>query len=191
MVKPHPTRILKRPSYFHSYLKSSQRGRIERSIHALIKNKLMPKNRQKKKMMQQKVKKIIESYSWAAQVFHTLFIWATLHLVCSDLNGHLYDIATKSVMMAPIFPLKNETPSSANDVSLPAPRGSLSFESHRSAPAHFAVIPVQWGCSVDVFYLILWCDKQVCLRFFCPLSLETDNSPRDTPHASPGDPYIL
>ena len=74
--------------------------------------------------------------------------WATLHLVCSDLNGHLYDIATKSVMMAPIFPLKNETPSSANDVSLPAPRGSLSFESHRSGPAHFAVMSAQCVRSV-------------------------------------------
>ena len=81
-------------------------------------------------------------------VFHTLFIWATLHLVCSDLNGHLYDIATKSVMMAPIFPLKNETPSSANDVSLPAPRGSLSFESHRSVPAQFGVMSIQCVRSV-------------------------------------------
>ena len=61
VVESHPTRILKRSFYFRSYFKSSQRGRIERSIDAL-KNKLMPKNRQKKKkMMQQKVKKIIES----------------------------------------------------------------------------------------------------------------------------------
>ena len=122
--------------------------RIEWSIHALIKKQINAKKQTKEKKWCSKKWKILLSHKAEQHnIFHTLFIWATLHLVCSDLNGHLYDIATKSVMMAPIFPLKNETPSSANDVSLLAPRGSLSFESHRSAPAHFAVMSAQWVCS--------------------------------------------